>query len=221
MRRWLLRLWPLTVAVLAGMIWFVSYSSQQKGSAATASISRKNLSEHVGSITNFQTDYSNAERINRWKCAWEMFLDRPFTGYGPGTYTRVYAEYQKYKYTTPVSTNHGDNGSAHNEILLNLSEAGLFGGITTLLMFVVPIWFGLRGAHRSKARNVRLLYLGSTFGIVVYFIHSFVNNFLDQDKVGGVFLLMMAVITALDIYRGTDSVQAESGERKASPLMGE
>jgi O-antigen ligase len=221
-RRWLVRLWPVTVAVIAGLIWFVSYSSQNHGSAATASISRKNLSEHVGSITNFQTDYSNAERINRWKCAWEMFKDRPFTGYGPGTYTRVYGDYQKYKYTTPVSTNHGDNGSAHNEILLNLSEAGFFGGITTLLMFLVPIYFGLRGAHRSQTRNVRLLYLGCTFGIIVYFIHSFVNNFLDQDKVGGVFLLMMAVITALDIYpRGAESAQGDGGERTASALAGE
>jgi hypothetical protein len=37
-------------------------------------------------------------------------------------------------------------------------------------------------------------------GLLTYDIHAFVNNFMDQDKVGGTFLVLMALITALDLY---------------------
>ena len=42
--------------------------------------------EHIQSMYNIKSDASNMERINRWKCAIEMFKEKPVVGYGPGTY---------------------------------------------------------------------------------------------------------------------------------------
>lgn len=48
--------------------------------------SSSNLDEHIKSMTNIATDASNRERINRWNAAYKMFVKRPFSGWGPGTY---------------------------------------------------------------------------------------------------------------------------------------
>ena len=48
--------------------------------------SSDNLLKHITSISNISTDASNMERINRWKCALKMFVEKPVFGWGPGTY---------------------------------------------------------------------------------------------------------------------------------------
>ena len=42
-----------------------------------------NLAEQTKSVLNITNDQSNAERLNRWKCALRMFREKPFTGFGP------------------------------------------------------------------------------------------------------------------------------------------
>ncbi len=188
----------MMLALLIGT--FAWYANQNTSSTRNRSVSRKNFTEHIGSMTNFRTDDSNRERINRWYCAWQMFLDRPGFGYGPGTYGFKYGDFQKSTSRTEVSTNRGDNGTAHNEWLLSLSETGLPGPILLTLLFIVPFYRGIKGYSTASKRNTRLLYLACAFGLLTYDIHAFVNNFLDQDKVGGTYFCLLAIITSLDIY---------------------
>lgn len=164
-------------------------------------VSRKSFADHIVSISNFQTDYSNTERINRWTAAWDMFEKKPITGFGPGTYAFKYAPFQRSKYRTPVSTNRGDNGTAHNEFLLAMSEGGLVSGLIMMALFLVPLIMGLRGYLKTSLPNLQVLYLGVTFGLLTYFFHSWVNNFLDQDKIGGTYFAFLAMIVALDRYQ--------------------
>jgi O-antigen ligase len=70
--------------------------------------SSNDLSKHLESVTNITTDASNVERINRWYCAIEMFQNKPFFGWGPGTYQFQYAIYQVMRMRTVISTNDGD-----------------------------------------------------------------------------------------------------------------
>ncbi|MBK9450050.1 MAG: O-antigen ligase family protein [Bacteroidetes bacterium] len=179
---------------------FVWYANQGTSSGRNKAVSRKNFTEHIASVTNFRTDDSNRERINRWYCAWQMFLERPNFGFGPGTYSFQYGNFQKARSRTMVSTNRGDNGTAHNEFLLALSENGWPSAVILTFFFAIPFFRGLRGYNLAAKRNTRLLYLACTFGLLTYIIHAFVNNFMDQDKVGGTFLALMAMITALDVH---------------------
>lgn len=187
----------IIVVIASGWLYFNSTSGAKRNDA----VSRKGLAQHVASITNFTTDYSNKERINRWNSAIEMWKAKPWFGYGPGTYERQYSGFQRTKYQTPVSVNHGEMGNAHNDILLALSESGWIGAVTIVILFMVPLWRGLRGYLKSEERNIQLLYLGSFAGLLAYIIHSLVNNFLDHDNVAVAFFGMCAVITALDIFR--------------------
>ena len=53
------------------------------------------LVEKSMSVTNLNTDVSNIERLNRWVSALRMFEERPFTGFGPGTYQFTYLPFQE------------------------------------------------------------------------------------------------------------------------------
>ncbi len=188
---------PVMILVLAGVI-FV-YNSYRENNLRNEAVSRESFVDHVMSMTNFKSDDSNVERLNRWASAIEMYRERPVFGFGPGSYSFEYGNYQFAKNRTKISTNHGDNGTAHNEMMLALSETGLPGAILTFALLLLPIILGIRGYLRASEKNIRLIYLGATTGLASYFLHSMVNNFLDQDKVAVAFFASLAILTALDL----------------------
>lgn len=187
-------------AILLGLASLLVYQNFSGSIRESDAVSRKTYLGHVVSITNFKTDDSNAERINRWNCAIKMFQERPWTGFGPGTYTFVYGDYQMAVDHTMISTNHGDNGSAHNEFLLAISETGLPGGILTLILFLFPVYLSLKRHFTSTDPQLSVLYLGIALSLFTYETGAVVNNFLDQDKVFAVFFGLLAAIIALDVY---------------------
>jgi len=162
--------------------------------------SSANLMTHISSMTNISTDASNLERINRWSCAIRMFEDKPIFGYGPGTYMFQYAPYQLSKDRTIISTNSGDGGNAHSEYLGPLSESGLLGLLTYLLIIGVVIYTAVHSYMRTKDTRLKSFVLAALVGLVTYYIHGFLNNFLDTDKISVPFWGFTAMIVAIDIY---------------------
>ncbi len=162
--------------------------------------SSANFIEHVQSIYNISSDASNLERINRWQSAFRMFEERPILGWGPGTYQFIYAPFQRSKERTIISTNAGDMGNAHSEYIGPLSEQGVFGVVSIFWIGIVVIITGVRVYKQARNREVRLYSLISVLALVTYFIHGFLNNFLDTDKASVPFWGFIAMIVALDIY---------------------
>jgi len=162
--------------------------------------SSKNFTEHLESISNISTDPSNKERLNRWSSAIRMFNRRPFWGWGPGTYQFVYAPFQASKEKTIISTNTGDKGNAHSEYLGPLSEEGISGTLTFLGIVITVIYTGIRVFKRAKQKIVRNTSLMFLIGLMTYFIHGFLNNFLDTDKASVPFWGFIAIIVVLDVF---------------------
>ncbi|MBI48927.1 MAG: hypothetical protein CL850_01375 [Crocinitomicaceae bacterium] len=161
--------------------------------------SSDNLTEHVESISNISSDDSNLERLNRWNCAWSLFKERPLLGWGPGTYQFVYAPYQEDKYRTIISTNNSDGGNAHSEYLGPLAEQGVLGPIFVLLL----VWYissvGFRLWNESEDKDKKNLAIGVYLGLMTYFIHGILNNFLDTDKASAPFWGFIALLVVLDL----------------------
>lgn len=161
----------------------------------------KTLGDHLFSVFNTQTDLSNIERFNRWTAAFNMLLERPFLGFGPGTYAMEYAPFQQSAYKTFISTNQGVSGTAHNEFLLAGSEMGWIGVLLVVALYVVSLWRGWRGFHSAESAEDKTLYAVAFCGLITYYVHAFVNNFLDQDKIAIPVYLCLALLTALDAKR--------------------
>ena len=158
------------------------------------------LVENIQSITNISTDASNLERINRWQSAFRLFNERPVFGWGPGTYQFVYAPFQMSKEKTIISTNAGDGGNAHSEYFGPLAEQGLVGSLLVLTLVVVTVTCGLKTYSRCKNKKAKVLVLGATLAFFGYFIHGFLNNFLDTDKLAVPVWSLAALIATIDVY---------------------
>lgn len=162
--------------------------------------SSKDLGKHLQSVSNIKNDASNLERINRWSSAIRMFEKKPLLGFGPGTYRFKYAPFQRSYELTYVSTNAGKLGNAHSEYLGPLAEQGVLGTILIMSIIISTIVTATRMYYSTKSREVKFLTIGILIGLFTYFLHGFLNNFLDQDKASAPFWSMIAIIVALDVY---------------------
>ena len=189
----------LAAAILTGI--FFTFQDQIIYSLAkNQDDSSSDFSQHLRSITNISSDASNVERLNRWSCAIRMFREKPIFGWGPGTYQFEYAPYQKFAERSYVSTNHGDVGNAHSEYLGPLSESGLLGSLSFLSIAFLSIYYGIKVYRRQKDKKLRQIALLLTVGLITYFVHGLMNNFLDTEKLSVPFWGFIAIIVAMDVY---------------------
>ena len=161
--------------------------------------SSTNISDHVKSISNISSDASNLERLNRWSAAMRMFKDKPFFGFGPGTYSFKYAPYQFSYEKTIISTNAGDKGNAHSEYIGPLCESGVFGTLTFVAIIIAFIITAIKLYYRLVEPEPKMLVLCVLLGFITYIVHGGLNNFLDTDKASVPFWAFIAFIVALDV----------------------
>lgn len=176
--------WKHTVSVLllsVGMLW-LTQSMWMSVFTKNDTVSSENFSEHVQSVSNISTDASNLERINRWRAAISMFQDRPWVGWGPGTYQFQYAPFQHASHLTVISTNGGDMGNAHSEYIGPLAEQGWPGLLLTIAWVWTVFSQGSKTYHQLVKGRDKDLLMVALMGLATYFIHGFLNNFLDVDE---------------------------------------
>lgn len=162
-------------------------------------VSSTDFLSHVKSISNITSDDSNMERINRWKCALRMFAIHPVTGYGPGTYMFLYAPFQHSHDRTKISTNAADLGNAHSEYLGLLADAGLFGALSFIAIIVATLIIGFNLYNRTIHEQTKNTVLFLLLALITYYLHAFLNDFLDMDKIASLFWGFTAMIVMLDI----------------------
>src|SRR6056300_630676 len=197
-----------TVWSLAGIVLIVAalnYSWIASKFERNTTDSSEDLNEHVASVTNVSTDASNLERINRWMCAIRMYQDRPILGHGPGTYMFLYAPYQKPSEKTIISTNAGNRGNAHSEYLSPLAESGTLGLLTFLAILLTVVTTSIRAYQRLVDSRSKGLLRTAFLGLITYYLHGFLNNFLDMDKASAPFWGFTALIAVLSLSQNETS----------------
>ena len=197
----------LVGALLIFMLWGDILRMMEKNTQDSSADFR----EHVTSMTNITSDASNLERINRWKAAIAMFREKPLFGWGPGTYMFQYAPFQRSYDRTIISTNFADGGDAHSEYLGPLSETGLVGMLSFVVVAVLSLITGFRLLQKLKKRKDRLLVLGILLGLITYLVHGTLNNFLHSDKAAVPFWGFIAILVAMDLYRKKSDIQEVAG----------
>lgn len=201
-----LRFKGLMLSILFSVLILVVFQSQLiegiKQNKADSNAKNASLEQQTKSVTNITSDQSNAERLNRWSCAWRMFLDKPFLGYGPGTYQFEYLTYQKksemtrISVTSPFNIKKGKGGTAHSEYLLLLSETGLFSFLCYILSIIITIYYAIKVYAQTENSNTKIKILIVFFGFCTYILHAFFNNFLDTDKAALLYYTSIAAILA-------------------------
>jgi O-antigen ligase len=198
-----IRWWMLMLLLLTGgmVAWQNSALILETIKRNDAVSNKGGISEHLMSVTNLQSDASNLERINRWKCAIRMALEKPLTGFGPGTYQFVYGRFQSRADLTRISTFRGTNGHAHSEFFNALSETGIPGAAFYLILVLTMISYGLKIIYRAVKKEERAMAMGAFLGLITFYVHGFFNAFLDSDKMGALVFGSMAVLVWLDVQQ--------------------
>jgi putative inorganic carbon (hco3(-)) transporter len=191
----------LIVASLFGLLIYLNQSSIFMKMERNKQDSSKDLIKHIESMSNIRTDVSNLERLNRWKSAYRMINERPFWGWGPNTYMFNYGRFQLFKDKTPISTNSGNMGNAHSEYIGPLVESGIFGLLSFLAIVIITLYTGIRLFTRAAHhKQTQILIVSALLGLITYYVHGLLNNFLDTDKASALFWGFTAMIAALDVY---------------------
>jgi len=209
----LLKIKGRTLVVLSGVLLAVllTFSSQIiMHLERNQQDSSDNLMEQVSSVTNIKTDASNLERINRWNCAIRMFQEKPIVGFGPGTYMFQYAPFQFSTEQTIISTNFGEVGNAHSEFLGPLAESGVLGALTYIIILVLTGISTFRVFQSDNSKEIRWLAMSLFLGLVSYYVHGFLNNFLDIDKFSLLFWGYTAAIVVIDVVYRSDKSKSIS-----------
>lgn len=203
--------WVLTAMVVGVALFFMFRYQFLDKLEKNKQDSSTDFIEHVQSISNISSDASNLERINRWAAAIRLFKEKPVFGWGPGTYQFVYAPYQRAKERTIISTNYGDMGNAHSEYIGPLSESGVLGMLTVFGIVITVLITAMRVYKRGKTKEIRMLSLLMVLGLITYYVHGLMNNFLDSDKASVPFWGFTAILVALDLYH-TDHTTVQASQ---------
>jgi O-antigen ligase len=189
----------LGLGILIGGFFYLQHQIEDKLGKNEQDSSEK-LAEHVQSISNISTDASNVERLNRWSSAIRMFKEKPFFGFGPGTYMFKYAPYQKSSEKSYISTNSGDMGNAHSDYLGPLAERGFIGTLSYVFIVIAILYTGITTYYKLEDHDLKVLCMTFLMGIFTYIIHGFLNNFLDTDKISALFWGYTGILVALNVY---------------------
>ncbi len=160
--------------------------------------------QQMASVANVTTDVSNLERLNRYRCAWRMVGDRPWRGFGAGTYALAYLPYQKPEEMTRISVTEvgphppGRGGGAHSEYFQALAELGWPGGLLFLALVLTSLFTAGRVYWSAARDSHRYLALALGFGLLTFFIHALFNNFFHHSKIAMLIWSSMAILIQLE-----------------------
>ncbi|KAB7622634.1 O-antigen ligase family protein [Alkalilimnicola sp. S0819] len=114
---------------------------------------------------------AGADRFVIWESAWRMFLERPWLGWGLGTFWVAYPPFRQ-----PAD---GSGGFyVHNDYLQFAVEAGWPGLLLLTAFSLALLWLGLRYLHRARDTRARTEFAGLWAGLLAVGVHTlFTFNF--------------------------------------------
>jgi O-antigen ligase len=152
-----------------------------------------NFQAHLASTYKLE-DVSGMERVYRWVAAARMVAERPLTGTGPSTFNPTYKRYTVSSFRTYVSAN-TEGSTAHNYFLLQLAEQGIPGCLLFCVLVAIMLLVAERRYHASAHRpDIQRLILAVNLSLVIILFHLFLNELIEVDRIGTIYLLYLAVL---------------------------
>ena len=159
----------------------------------------------VVSATYKLEDISTVERFYRWVAGYYMLKEKPFAGFGPGSFYSLYQNYVDRHFTTYVSDNPEHSGM-HNYYLMTAVDQGLIGLIIFLALIVGVLLYG-ETLYHSMARGPRREFLMAalvSFCCILFILT--LNDMVETDKVGSFFFFSIAVVILMSKGEGSKTI---------------
>ena len=113
-----------------------------------------------------------------WQAAVEMLIDKPLTGVGLDRYGAYFKQYRNQEYSIKYGFDI-TSSNAHNTILQLFSTAGIFVGITYLIIILIVLLVGIYKLPRISLGEQKLL-----LGLICALIGFQAQSFISIDNIG-------------------------------------
>ncbi|MCC6726301.1 MAG: O-antigen ligase family protein [Saprospiraceae bacterium] len=166
------------------------------------------------SATTKGQDVSTMERVYRWVAGGHMIGERPWLGFGPGTFTAFYKTYTLHGFRTYVSQNEEGSG-IHCYYLMVAVEQGYIGGLLFAALVFIVLLKGEIIYHQTTDPIRRRLVMMVMMSTVVIDALLLMNDLVETDKFGSFFFLCMAVLVNVDLQ---NRLSADGGRQTGIPV---
>lgn len=113
-----------------------------------------------------------------WRAGIEMFKDKPFTGIGVDRYGSYFKQFREAGYSLKYGFDI-TSSNAHNTFIQMFATAGVFVGLTYLLIVVYVFRMGLRAAKHSKGDQQKVV-----IGLLSAWIGFQAQSLISIDSIG-------------------------------------
>jgi O-antigen ligase len=183
LRHW--PIWLLGTAIVAATFTFLRWDLFER---QLKLFSAEQLSRSIGS------------RAIIWKGAWDIFLDRPILGGGPGSFRVLFPQYRHPEYFLNDISNL--TLDSHNLFLDYLCETGGLGFLAAMGFILCGVALSLRLIASAEDRQLRILQTGLLCGAFAILLASATSP-LTKRVVGSAhfFVLFGAMAAGLNVAR--------------------
>lgn len=139
-------------------------------------------------------------RLDMWRIAFTLFLESPVYGHGDHGYRQLL---ETHPYITAFTSREARlvmYGGLHNDILANMVRSGIFGLISALSLFLVPVFIFLRNLTSKIPRVHGASSLGLCL-VVGLFVSSFGEQVFYLTFLSAFYGLMIASLCAAALWK--------------------
>ncbi|MGH9580461.1 MAG: O-antigen ligase family protein, partial [Terriglobales bacterium] len=152
-------------------------------------LDRGQMVGRLETLKEIQLDGPEGQRLTIARDGLKMFAERPWTGWGLGTFPVVYPQYRSYFTDKFVN-------QAHNDYLQALVETGLPGFAVLLWFLVVLFRSAAKGARKWATSSRAAVTLAALTGCVGILVHSFVDFNLRIPANAALFAVLCALASS-------------------------
>ncbi len=148
-------------------------------------------------FTGGNVDTSIGVRFQLWKAAIHLIAENPVFGAGADGFARAMEALSQSGLITPLAAWYG-KGEVHSEILAQTVRSGLFGLVSVLAVYFVPLYLFLRFA-RTGARQQRV---AATMGVCAtagFFVFGLTVETFDLKMTAAFYSMTVTVLLAVAI----------------------
>lgn len=196
------RTWSLTAGAVAATLLIIGGGSL----SLNDKIRERFLEVHAEVVTYSPRSATGAvrERLEMWRTAWRAFQEHPWSGVGVnqfGNYSQAQVALGKAnesiaKYQHP-----------HSEYLEALSTLGIAGGITIVLIFVLPLVFFLRRSNDDHEQIATQASAGAAI-VLLYALCALTDNVFYRPMPQSIYMFFVLGLMLSIAYRQSGRIDA-------------
>ena len=159
-------------------------------------------------VKGVSIDSSPGIRLSMWKMSWQLFIHNPVFGYGDGGYIQYLSRPWFGSTATDVVKETIACCGPHNELLTNMLNSGIFGGVSVIGLFFVPLLFFLRNIFNKNNKISEASQIGLVY-IVVLIVSSITGGVFHLKYTATFYGLTMAGLFAQIFSEKISIIQAK------------